>query len=73
MNTISSYVKHRTNPHEYDVDEKIRRLSQRADRHQTESERLMQLGDLRHAETHANMARAHRRSAADLETKESVH
>jgi hemerythrin len=73
MNTISDYVKQRTDSNEYEIDEKISDLHRRADKHQAESERLMRTGDLRQAETHGNIARTHHRSANVLEATKSVH
>jgi predicted metalloprotease len=71
MNTIADYVNQHVDASEAGIPEKVTRLRTRAAIHQSESARLVSVGDARQAELHAGIARTHLRSAQNME-QESI-
>lgn len=75
MNTISEYVITHMEVSPSGTNNKIARLRERAEKHRSESARLVRMGDPRQAELHASIARTHLQSAWALEQDavESAH
>jgi hypothetical protein len=65
MNTIERYVREASSLRQDSGDEGAY-LSERAERHQQEADRLYRLGDDRQAAMHASISRKHRDAAQNL-------